>query len=140
MRALTERQARFVEHFALCGNATEAARKAGYSSHTARVIGQENLLKPAVKDALASRQQLFRAELDLTKQDVIKGILVAVQMGREQQNPAVMIQGFVQIAKLLGFFAPEAVRLSMTSDMTSLQHRYAAMSDRELLTIVTGAV
>lgn len=51
---LTERQQRFVEYYAACANATEAARQAGYSRGRARVIGAENLTKPAVRAALAA--------------------------------------------------------------------------------------
>jgi len=54
---LSARQEKFVEHYALSGNAAEAARLAGYSAKTARVIGPECLSKPAVKEALAARQQ-----------------------------------------------------------------------------------
>ena len=49
MTRLTEKQRRFAEYYIETGNCTEAAIKAGYSKRTARVIGQENLLKPAIK-------------------------------------------------------------------------------------------
>jgi phage terminase small subunit len=136
--ALTSRQEKFVEHFTLCGNAAEAARLAGYSAKTARVIGPENLSKPAVKQALEARQAVFRVELSVTKEDVVNGLLSAIQMGREQQNPAVMIQGCVQLAKLLGFYEPEAVKVDISSDVGRLQAKFAAMSDQELLAIVAG--
>jgi hypothetical protein len=93
MGQLTTRQALFVEHYALCNNAAEAARLAGYSAQTARVIGPENLSKPAVKAALEGRQQAFRAEMKVTKDQVISALLGAIQMGRKQQNPAVIIAG-----------------------------------------------
>lgn len=63
MTGLTARQEKFVEHYALCGNAAEAARLAGYSAKTARVTGPETLSKPAVKAALQARQAVFQAEL-----------------------------------------------------------------------------
>lgn len=50
MTKLTEKQKRFADYYIETGNKTEAAVKAGYSKKTARVIGQENLLKPAVKN------------------------------------------------------------------------------------------
>lgn len=43
---LTPKQKKFCEYYAALGNATEAARKAGYSEKTARSIGAENLTKP----------------------------------------------------------------------------------------------
>ncbi|HEM1103608.1 TPA: terminase small subunit, partial [Listeria monocytogenes] len=46
---LTEKQKRFADEYIKCGNATEAARLAGYSSKTANRIATENLSKPVIK-------------------------------------------------------------------------------------------
>ena len=54
---LTPKQKAFADEYLICGNITEAAKKAGYSEKTARVIGQENLQKPAVKSYIAERQK-----------------------------------------------------------------------------------
>lgn len=106
---------------------------AGYSARTARVIGPDNLSKPAIKQALEARQAVFRAELRVTKEDVVNGLLNAIQMGREQKNPVVMIQGCVQLAKLLGFYEPEVIKVGISGDAGRLQAKFAAMSDEELL-------
>ncbi len=135
---LTTRQALFVDHYALCGNAAEAARLAGYSAKSARVTGPEILSNPAVKQALAARQRIFQAELGVTKQDVVNGLLSAIQMGREQQNPAAMIAGLVQIAKLCGFYEPEKVNLTLSAGGERLSAKFAAMTDGELLAIIAG--
>ena len=139
MATLTPRQSKFVEQYALCGNAAEAARKAGYSAKTARVIGPENLSKPAVKAALAARQRAYQAELALTKDEVIAGLLGAIEMGRAQQDPAVMIQGYVQLARLCGFYEPEVMRLELPGDVAQLKNKYAAMSDDQLMAVIAGA-
>jgi hypothetical protein len=136
---LTSKQALFVANYALCNNAAEAARLAGYSAKTARVTGPENLSKPAVKAALETRQAVFREELRVTKHDVIAGILSAIQMAREQQNPAAIIGGWVQLAKLCGFYEPDTVRIEMTGEGRRLQAEYAAMPDAQLLAIIAGA-
>lgn len=57
MDRLTPKQKAFADEYLKCGNATEAARRAGYSSKTARVIGQENLQKPAISVYIAERQK-----------------------------------------------------------------------------------
>ena len=49
MVKLTEKQQRFADEYIRLGNATEAARLAGYSPRTARSIGEENLTKPDIK-------------------------------------------------------------------------------------------
>mgnify|MGYP003272112185 CR=1 FL=1 len=57
---LTPKQKDFCEYYLQTGNAAEAARLAGYSDKTARVIGPENLSKPAISEYIAAR----RAEMD----------------------------------------------------------------------------
>lgn len=42
---LTEKQKRFIDYYIETANATESAKKAGYSSKTAKNIGAENLTK-----------------------------------------------------------------------------------------------
>ena len=46
---MTPKQKKFCEYYIQSGNATDAARKAGYSSKTAEAIGLENLRKPGIK-------------------------------------------------------------------------------------------
>lgn len=59
---LTGKQQQFVNEYLSCFNATEAARRAGYSEKTARSIGAENLTKPdilaAIKERLNERAML----------------------------------------------------------------------------------
>ena len=136
MRALSARQEKFVEHYAICSNAAEAARLAGYSAKTARVIGPENLSKPAVKEAIDARQRVFAQELRITKGDVLAGLLSAANMAREQQNPGAMISGLVQIAKMLGFYEPEQVNLTLSAEGARLKGRFESLSDDQLYEII----
>ena len=133
---LSARQEKFVEHYSLCGNAAEAARLAGYSARTARVIGPENLTKPAVKAALAVRQRDLQEELRVTKGDILSGLLNAIQIAKEQQNPSAMISGLAQIAKLCGLYEPDVSRIEISGEALQLKHRFAAMSDDELLAVI----
>src|SRR5690625_2736276 len=56
-KKLTPKQQAFADHYIELGNATQAAIQAGYSKKTARVIGQENLLKPAIKSYIDERME-----------------------------------------------------------------------------------
>lgn len=49
---LTDKQAVFVAEYVTCWNATEAARRAGYSEKTARQIGAQNLSKLNIRQAI----------------------------------------------------------------------------------------
>jgi phage terminase small subunit len=46
---LTAKQKRFIEEYLIDLNATQAAIRAGYSPHTAKEIGSENLSKPHIR-------------------------------------------------------------------------------------------
>jgi len=50
--ALTKKQKRFVQEYLIDLNATQAAIRAGYSTQTAYSIGDENLKKPEIKNAI----------------------------------------------------------------------------------------
>ena len=52
---LTEKQRRFVDYYVETGNASEAARRAGYAEKAAYRTGSENLRKPQVKAAIDAR-------------------------------------------------------------------------------------
>lgn len=62
--ALTYKQELFVDAYLICGNAAEAARRAGYSRKTARSIGAENLTKPDIMAALRARAGEAEADPD----------------------------------------------------------------------------
>lgn len=52
---LTQKQKKFCEYYIQSGNATDSARKAGYSEKTAEAIGHENLRKPEIKAYIHER-------------------------------------------------------------------------------------
>ena len=52
---LTNKQALFIEHYLQCWNATEAAKRAGYSEKTAYSIGSATLKKVEVQNAVRAR-------------------------------------------------------------------------------------
>lgn len=66
--ALTPRQKRFVAEYLIGLNATAAAKRAGYSDKTAYSIGQENLKKPeiqnAIQEAIQKRQERTKISQD----------------------------------------------------------------------------
>lgn len=53
---LTNKQRLFVAHYLECWNATEAAKRAGYSEKTAYSIGHENLKKPEIGAEIERRK------------------------------------------------------------------------------------
>lgn len=60
--ALTPKQKRFVEEYLIDLNATQAAIRAGYSEKSAYSIGNENMSKPVVAEAIETEMSK-RAEI-----------------------------------------------------------------------------
>lgn len=83
-KKLTPKQARFVEEYCAALNATEAARRAGYSEKTAGAIGHENLTKPEIKQAVARRLD----ELSMTAEEATKRL---TDIGRGSLAPFMRI-------------------------------------------------
>ncbi len=62
---LTDKQRVFIEEYFACNlNATEAARRAGYSEKSARQIGAENLSKPSIRGAIDQRLRQHHLNAD----------------------------------------------------------------------------
>lgn len=68
-RKLTTMQRTFVDCYT--GNATEAARMAGYkgNDHTLQVVGYQNLLKPVIAEAINNRAEKLSNRKVATRTD-----------------------------------------------------------------------
>ncbi len=135
---LTARQEKFVEHCALSGNATEAARLAGYAEKSAKVMACRLTKDNRIAARIASRRAENAEKFAITRDEVIAGILSAIDMAREQQNPAAVIGGWVQIAKLCGLYTPEVSRIELSGSAARLQAKFQAMSDDELSELIAA--
>jgi phage terminase small subunit len=72
---MNKRQTLFVKEYLVDLNATQAAIRAGYSKKTARVIGQENLQKPAIAKAVQKEMDARSHRVNVTSDDVLRELL-----------------------------------------------------------------
>ena len=136
--ALTPKQRRWIDEYLIDFNGAAAAVRAGYSPKSARAIAHENLTKPNILAVIQARQAAMARELQITRQGVIQGLLEAVSMGREQQNPGAMVCALREVAKILGFNIPEVTRIKMESSAESTLAKYSRMKDDELVVLMSG--
>lgn len=87
-KKLTPKQQLFVSEFLKTGNATEAARKAGYkgNAETLRSIGKENLTKPPIKRAIDEKNQKRNERLELEEDFELKKALKLLEMCMEPEK------------------------------------------------------
>lgn len=98
----TPKQKAFAEYYIETGNATESAIKAGYSKKTARVIGQENLLKPAIKSYIDEKMKELESKRIAKAEEVLE-YLTRVLRGEETEQVVVTenIGDFMSEAKVV---------------------------------------
>ena len=66
-----------------------------------------------VQAALQARQSADAARPSIRREDVLAGLLEAVNLAREQRNPAGMVAGLRELSKLLGFRAPDRLKVDV---------------------------
>jgi len=76
---LTEKQKRFVDYYVETGNAAEAAKRAGYSTKTAKQVGRENLTKPYLKSAIEVRLKQLESDRIADATEVLQFLTAAMR-------------------------------------------------------------
>lgn len=139
MSTLTKRQSCFVDEFVLCGNAAEAARRAGYSEHTAHQIAYENLRKPEVTQAITAVRRRIAADFELRKEDVVIALFKAFKLAEAQADPANMVSAAREMGRLMGFYEKPDEMAAGGASGEDVRRRFATMSDQELMALATSS-
>lgn len=135
---LTERQEAFVNATMVGKDRYTAAREAGY-------VDADGKTMPSVAEKSANIQRALREARDelssaaqITRADVIDGIVEAINMARLAADPATMVKGWTEIGKIMGHYAPEVKKIEVTDNQKRLQSKFTAMSDEDLLRVIEG--
>lgn len=88
---LNARQKAFCEYYVACGNATEAAKKAGYSERTAYSMGNENLKKPELKKYIDEMLKELEEKRMASAEEVIK--FLTASMRGEIEEDVIVVEG-----------------------------------------------
>jgi len=101
---LTNKQQRFVEEYLIDHNATQSAIRAGYSVKTAKSIGQENLTKPDIADAIDLGMNKLAVKASISAEDVL-GDFLRIRDKAEQENQlSVALKSAELMGKHIGMF------------------------------------
>lgn len=134
MSEVTERQKRFVDFYIETGNATEAARKAGYKKP--HVQGTQNLAKLSVKEAIDARLAEMESERIADATEVLEHLTAALRGEIKEQ---------VIVTESIGDFMSEArimeKQLSAKDRLKAaelLAKRYGLLVDKKEITGANG--
>jgi hypothetical protein len=132
--ALTEKQRLFVNAIMKGQNQTLAARTAGYSN--AGVEATRVIRLPQVKEALAFLNKKHEKAAQMTRKKVMDGFTDAIEMARIQGEPATMVAGWREIARMCGYFAPEEKNINVNITAKRAVDKLETLSDDELLEMI----
>ncbi len=76
---MNERQKRFVDFYIQTGNASEAARKAGYSEHVANVAGSKLLTKGNIRAEIDRRLGELKTQRTADTQEILEHLTSVVR-------------------------------------------------------------
>lgn len=133
-RKLTEKQKRFIDYYVELGNATEAAKRAGYSERSAKQIGNENLTK---LDFFIKERLKELEDKRIAKADEVLKHLTAAMRGEIDEEVVVTenIGDFMSEARVVKkqISARERIRAAEL-----LGRRYALFTDKVDMDIDAG--
>ena len=98
MPNLTDKQERFVAFYLLTLNATEAARRAGYSDPS---YGRELRTKAHVNERIEACKRERAEEVRVSQRDVIRGMLREAETAT---SASARVRAWVWLGKYLGMF------------------------------------
>ena len=104
---MTAKEQKFCDEYLIDLNATQAAKRAGYSVKTACAIGAENLRKPHIENYVNERRMQLAAKTEVTQIWVLnrfKEISDRCMLTGKQFDPTAANRATEMLAKHLGFF------------------------------------
>lgn len=137
-KPLTEKQRAFVKFWAQGESITSASIKAGYADNGTlayRLVRMPNVLR-----LYEAEKAKYEEAAQMTRKKVMDGFLEAVEMAKMLAEPATMVSGWREIAKMCGYMAPVESKVSINISGNIALERLERMSDADLLKMITAPI
>lgn len=133
---LSEQQLKYVKHRSRGLSATQAARNAGYAhaKQAANIVERQERVQAALKHEI----EQYRIAAQITREEVIEGMKEAINQAKLIADPTAQIRGWSELAKMLGYYAPEVKKLELSVKAAGKRQQLELLSDDELLELAAG--
>jgi len=127
-KLFTQKQKDFIHWYCLLNNATQSAIKAGYSKKTAYSIGEQNLRKLEIQEAIKNKKKKLVKKIEITKEDLVKRLNYDEKQGQKiyrdgerdrSQGIKISIEAISKMSEMLGFDAPTKIK-DVTDDLENM--------------------
>ena len=132
--ALTEKEKLFCEALIKGQPQTIAARSAGFT-HPA-VEASRLLKKDKIQGALQYLHKKHERASQMTRKKVMAGFAEAIEMAKAQGEPATMVNGWREIGRMCGYYAPEKKVIDVNISAKRAVDVIETLSDAELLEMI----
>lgn len=141
---LTERQRRFVEEFALNGNATQAAIRAGFSEKAARGQGARLLADANIALAIRQRRQAASKRIEISADRVLNEYAkMAFDKRKLPLTATDRVRALNALGKHLGLFVDKHeldISQRMQDTLNEIKSRLSPAAQKELIDAVGSAL
>ena len=96
-----------------CNNGAEAARRAGYSEHTAKEIAHENLTKPHVQEALEAKRTEQLGDIESRTDWLVNRL--TTEATDKKNGESTRVRALEVLGKVFGSYAPEKAEVTTYS-------------------------
>ena len=129
---LSNKQMRFVDEYLIDLNGAQAAIRSGFSKRSARQIATRLLSKADIRVLIQKKQKESEKRLQITRDEVILGLVRAVEEAREAGSPQGQINAWREIGRMMGYY--DQLVSPAPQDFSEEQMR--GMSDAELKALI----
>lgn len=103
-KPLREKRIRFCKEYVLDFNGAAAARRAGYSEHTADIIANELLKDPRVIKLIEKEKEIYRKKYEIKREMIVEKLLQLIQQSETDSDRATIIKSLDMLNKMSGFY------------------------------------
>lgn len=133
-KPLTEKQKAFVKFWAQGESINTASIKAGYNDGASlayRMVRMPNILK-----LYEEEKRLYEAASQMTRKQVMDGLLEGIEMAKLMAEPATVISGWREIGKMCGYYEPVKQKIELSVKGEIAMKTMERMSDEELMKLL----
>jgi phage terminase small subunit len=135
--AVTTKEALYAEARST-GLSIKSSNAAAGLSTTNKFASAEIEKRPNVRDLIDTKKRANAYMLGLTRDDVLQGMMDAIDQAKVLADPLTQIVGWRELAKVCGFYAPEVKRIELSEGARGYIQRLESMSDEQLMQIATA--
>jgi len=136
---LNDKQRAFVQEYLIDRNATQAAIRAGYSEKTAGQIGNENLKKPEIAEAINAGEEKHAERCAVTVEGLTTELDDALLCAKQGNNATAMVSAVMAKAKLHGLLVDKKEDVTKRITPKERDARISELLDRYGEVGITGA-